>query len=111
MTWLLCVLVAMPGRGSFSRTQTLWPRRATASAVASPTTPPPMTAVSICSIRNLVYPLRRPATVLPGTARGRRWRIDEVRFPVVPMRVLVTGASGQLADAVLRAFADREVVA
>src|SRR5258705_451500 len=27
------------------------------------------------------------------------------------MRVLVTGASGQLADAVLRAFADREVVA
>src|SRR5258706_8544722 len=40
----------MPGRGSLSRTQTLRPRRAMARAAASPTTPPPMTAVSICSI-------------------------------------------------------------
>src|SRR5918994_4179911 len=50
ITWLLCVLVPMPGRGSRSSTHTLRPCCATASAAESPTTPPPITAVSICSI-------------------------------------------------------------
>ena len=43
-------IVPRPGRGSRSRTQALWPRRATARAAASPTTPAPMTTVSICSM-------------------------------------------------------------
>src|SRR5687768_6369165 len=40
----------MPGRGSRSSTQTVRPRRATASAAARPTTPPPITTVSIGSM-------------------------------------------------------------
>src|SRR5262245_5049498 len=87
MTWLLCVLVPMPGRGSRSRTQTLRPRRASDHAAASPTTPAPITAVSICSIA-------------------------EVRLLILPIdRILVTGANGQLAAFIVQAFADREVIA
>jgi hypothetical protein len=46
---------AHAGLGSRSRTQTLRPRCASDHAVASPTTPAPMTAVSICSILNYDY--------------------------------------------------------
>src|SRR5262245_29409179 len=77
----------MPGRGSRSRTQTLRPRRASDHAAASPTTPAPITAVSLCSI-------------------------SELRLLIVPLdRVLVTGANGQLAAFIVQAFADREVIA
>src|SRR5688500_12395093 len=78
----------MPGLGSRSRTHTLRPRRASDHAVARPTTPAPMTAVSICSISDLRL------LILAA--------ID---------RVLVTGASGQLAAFIVQAFADREVIA
>src|SRR5215216_1718438 len=61
MTWLLWVLVPIPGRGSRSRTHTLRPSRAIASAAARPTTPPPTTAVSMVSMhynrRSLKVPL------------------------------------------------------
>src|SRR5687767_3007938 len=77
----------MPARGSRSRTQTLRPRSASDHAAASPTTPAPMTTVSICSI-------------------------SELRLLILPIdRVLVTGAHGQLAAFIVQAFADRDVTA
>ncbi len=50
ITWLLWVLVPMPGRRSRSRTQTLRLRRAIAHAVARPITPAPMTAASTLDV-------------------------------------------------------------
>src|SRR5438045_4911861 len=49
MTPLLCVLVSRPGRGCRSSTHVVKPRAAMARAPASPVTPPPITATSICS--------------------------------------------------------------
>src|SRR3954470_13220523 len=119
MTWLLCVLVPMPGRGSRSRTQTLCPSRATAAAAARPITPAPTTTTSICSIgfgeskwlgydRQTACARRRasrvhvPHSVCRGSSTGALVKIS---------RVLVLGASGQLGSAVVRTFADREVIA
>src|SRR5262245_5410811 len=77
----------MPARGSRSRTQTLCPRSASDHAAASPTTPAPMTAVSMCSI-------------------------SELRLLILATdRVLVTGASGQLAAFIVQEFADWQVIA
>src|SRR5258705_4646348 len=116
ITWLLCVLVPIPGRGSRSRTHTLRPRRAIASAAARPTTPPPMIAVSICSIRCSVPALAvRSSDCAHGAGAVRRrsfhYGVGSGVVRVTISRVLVTGASGQLAGSIVRAFADREVIA
>src|SRR5688572_30560320 len=88
----------MPARGSRSSTQTLCPRRATANAAASPTTPAPTTAVSIRSIIHCASSFARAAD------------FDRVAA-VIPSRVLITGASGQLATHIARTFVDRNVIA
>src|SRR4026208_914679 len=77
----------MPVLGSRSRTHTLRPRCASDHAVARPTTPAPITAVSICSISAL---------------RLLILAID---------RVLVTGDNARLAAFIVQAFADRGVIA
>src|SRR5436190_16513116 len=94
----------MPGRGSFSSTHTLRPRCATASAAARPTTPPPMTAVSICSMPPTTLQCRRLVDARTQTKYDR---------PVVsqPRRVLVTGSSGQLGTAILNEFSEWHVAA
>lgn len=51
MTPLLCVLVAIPGRGWRSTIATVCPASAIVAAEASPETPAPMTRVSMGSIR------------------------------------------------------------
>src|SRR5688572_5266961 len=110
MTWLLCVLVPRPGRASRSRTHTLRPRFAMASADARPTTPPPITAASICSIG--------PFCAVVQKVKYDHAMPSQLRDPSVPVtgsnpvtRVMITGAHGQLGAAIVRTFAGFDLTA
>src|SRR6185436_11671341 len=84
MTPLLCVLASSPGLGCRSSTHVEKPRAAMARAAASPVTPAPTTATSMCS------------TPMSSARHGTSW-YNPRRFPEEELskRALITGITGQ----------------
>ena len=113
---------AHAGPGLALEDDTLRPRSANDHAVASPTTPAPMTAVSICSIFSGCCSriTTGRSVVAAGNSRSKAGGAQSyfsvynhgLRLLILVIdRVLITGANGQLAAFIVQAFADREVIA
>src|SRR5215467_8266007 len=115
MTSLLRELMPLPKRSAASRISTSRPRSARARAVASPTTPAPITTTSTRSMRAKCK--RSPYNGLPEETRvsAVHYRADgdvavlEIANP--PVNALSLPVREGLMEGLARAYADENIVA